>query len=76
MILLALGSWLVSSTRHNFPLIKQGLIPARELLVTVKICIPLLYPQGYSSAEFFSGNTETMGAVVSFSVFSLSVWVT
>lgn len=39
-------SW-VSSNRNGFSLIEEILWPTIELLVTSKVCIPLLYLQGY-----------------------------
>lgn len=37
----------VSSTRQNFSLVKQVLSPIKELLVTAKVYMPLLHPEGH-----------------------------
>lgn len=40
-----------SGTRHGFPLTEQVVNSIRELLVTAKVCVLLLHPQGYSAIE-------------------------
>lgn len=40
-----------SGTRHGFPLLEQVVNSIRELLVTAKICVLLLHPQGYSAIK-------------------------
>lgn len=42
--LLALGSWLVLRTRKDFLLVEKVLSSIREILVTTKLCMPLLHP--------------------------------
>lgn len=44
MTLLALGSWLVLRTRKDFLLVEKVLSSIREILITTKLCMPLLHP--------------------------------
>lgn len=37
----------ISSTRHDFSSFEQALISIIQLLATSKVCVPMLYPQGY-----------------------------
>jgi hypothetical protein len=49
MLLLPLGYRILANTRHDFHLIELSLRSIRELLVTAKICVPLLHPYDYQT---------------------------
>ena len=44
---LSLRGRLGSSTNHDFPLVECVISTTRELLFTIKICVPLLHPWVY-----------------------------
>lgn len=47
MTSLALGVVQVSSTKHDFSLAEWALNSCRDLVIVMKVCLPVLHPYGY-----------------------------